>query len=380
MAFDQQEYQKRIKLDNPSFRDGPSSLSALNKLIAANASAAQIKATLQDLPPAKIERYENSLRYLIDFYPGLIPSSEFLIEDHKVMKDGQPVSFQISVGPDHQTHGDLLYGISSSRGLDTYKMGSAGKLAICDNYNNAAEIGTGLAFGRTWQGVGVLDTTPDDVTRIVNSRVTSPEQPCRANEIQPGRFASYARGLLNSRYNPADTLTLPNSRVQKDTQRSPEELKKVLGQVKKKQLMQHHMAHAHFFKAVRRACKGGIAMAATSPEFAATGAKVHFVLDGLGDLASIARKEKFKNCTPITSSELAFCFRYWDTLHGIIHFYVNGEEVKAPWEANWIADDASGNPVKSSKEAWLRYGLYRQLTGRDKKPFPSAWASQSAQA
>ncbi|MCL6272100.1 hypothetical protein M3P05_19440 [Sansalvadorimonas sp. 2012CJ34-2] len=342
MTFSALEFKQRIKHDNPSFREGSSSLSEVSRLI--------------------------------DFYPGLVKPSEFLIEDHKVLKDGQPINFRVSVGPEHEVHGDLLYGINSSRGLEPYKMGDVGKLSICDNYNNAADIGTGLAFGRQWQGNGVLDTTPSNITSWVNMRATRSEQPCRENGIRPGRFAAYAHGLMESRYNPADAWTLPDDRVQKDAQRTPEEIQRVLGQkVKKKELKQHCMAHAHFFKAVRRACKGGIAMAATSPEFAASGARVHFVLDGLGDLATVARKEFFKNCTPITTSELAFCFRYWDKLRDVVHFYLNGIEVKAPWEAQWSANDANGKPVDSGKEAWLRYGLYRDLTGRSMKPFPSGW-------
>ncbi|WP_461537495.1 hypothetical protein [Spongorhabdus nitratireducens] len=376
MAFNQLEYQRRIKQDNPSFREGGSSLGAINKLVARNAPASEVKQALSEMPPHKIQQYQHSIRYLIDFYPGWIDVAEMLAEDHRVMKDGQPVTFQLSVGDEHRAHGDLLYGVHPSRTLDVYKMVNAGKLSICDNYNNAAEIGTGLAFGRTWDGNGLLDTRPEDVARMVTSKAANSDAPCATHDLQPGRFASYARGLMNSRYSPADTLELPDSRVQKDTHHTLDEIRKVNSRAAKKEIKLHHMAHAHFFKAVRRACKGGIAMAASAPEFTATGARVHFLLDGLGDLGKIARKEIFNKCTPITSSELAFCFRYWDRLQHVVRFYLNGIEVKAPWEAEWTANDANNKPVSSNKEAWLRYGWYRKLTARNGKSFPSGWAVQ----
>jgi hypothetical protein len=65
---------------------------------------------------------------------------------------------------------------------------------------------------------------------------------------------------------------------------------------------------------------------------------------------------------PITSSELCFVFRNWDkNLRGVVRFWVNGQEVQAPWLSNWTENDVKGKDVKSGWEAWQRYALKRKV-------------------
>jgi hypothetical protein len=149
--------------------------------------------------------------------------------------------------------------------------------------------------------------------------------------------------------------------------------------------LQHYWAHARMVKAVRRACKGGIALVASLQAYRDNGAKVHFLLDRMGDLGRIARKDFLdtpENDTyvPITTSELCFCFRHWDSvcyrrggetkLKDIVNFYCNGARVFAPWKGEWRRHDCFGVPVFSNPEAWARYGLYRKLVGSDTHGFP----------
>lgn len=379
MTFDLSEFTRRVNQDNPKYRQRASSLNDLVQLIQKKASVAQIKTVLETIPADKVKAYEYSLRYLIDHYPNMVNTLDCKPESHTVIASGTTVGFEACV-QGHDIRGDLLYGVHPARTLSTYKLSDGSKMTICDNYNNAAKIGTGLAFARQWDGTGVLGSTKTDVSKAINRVIDNPAAALTQHDLTNSRFRAYAQGLMQSRYSPADTIDLPDRRVQKDTHKTLEQIKAVNSRANKADLKQHQMAHAHFFKAVRRACKGGIAMVASSPEFVTKGAKVHFLLDGMGDLGKVTRKEFFNTCTPITSSELTFCFRYWDTLKTVVNFYLNGEQVKAPWESNWVANDANGKEVKANKEAWLRYGYYRQLTGRAATPFPSAWATYGATA
>jgi hypothetical protein len=137
------------------------------------------------------------------------------------------------------------------------------------------------------------------------------------------------------------------------------------------------LMHARFVYGVRRACKGGLAMVASDPQYRQANAQVHFILDGLGDLGAVAYKYPLPGkgeYVAITSSELGFCFRYWNDpqfpLSAVVKLYVNGDRVTPPWDANWTKADAVGNNVFSNQEAWLRYGLYRSIVQPGGKAFP----------
>lgn len=267
---------------------------------------------------------------------------------------------------------DLMYGIASARTYPPYQL-PAGRPLQCDDYNNATNIGTGLAFGRQWDGTGLLNMSRQDTLDSIR----------RGGAL--GRVRSdasrqvFVNGLLGSRYNPGNVNNMPNSKIKKDTQQNLAHIQTLHPDSRRGRRLaeQNYWAHARMLKGIRRACKGGIAMVASSPLYQAVHAKVHFVLDGLGDLGVMARKDVLvtkDNYVAITSSELAFCCRYWNDpafpLSQVVKFYVNGARVYAPWEADWTVSDSNGVNVYSNQEAWLRYLYASAQTSVATKTFP----------
>lgn len=336
----------------------------------------EVTYAIRNLDPGAKVKYKKALKYVIFHWPdilfpgtvdplvpngGRIPNKKTFLEYYPTMD--QNTDFV-----------DLMYGVAAARALLPYNLNN-GRVRQADDFNNASNLGTGLAFGRTWQGTGILDTTAqttrDDVVRGV------PQNQLQGfGGMQAQTRNVYARGLLSGRYSPTGVYGLSNEKIRKDAHLNMSTFMQN-NQNRRKQAERHYWAHARFVKAVRRACKGGIAMVASAPEYRQVEAKVHFALDRLGDLGKMARKDKLPNkdeYVAITTSELCFCCRYWEDrefpLSNVVKFYVNGNRVYAPWERNWEENDAEGNPVFSNMEAWRRYMLSRDCVGEGRKAFP----------
>ncbi len=101
-------------------------------------------------------------------------------------------------------------------------------------------------------------------------------------------------------------------------------------------------------------------MAASHSAF--VGNSVHFLLDGL-DMAEVAKKGQRtgsggRTSVSITTSELRYVFRHWNTLKGVVKFYVNFTQVPAPWEEDWTLatiPNCAPNPITAELVEWGNY-------------------------
>jgi hypothetical protein len=335
------------------------------------ASATEVLQEIRKIAVDKRQKYKKSIKYVAFSWPNLVTGVNLVAEGRMLDRlDFQQMFATMNPTTDFV---DLQYGISAARGFAPYKL-SAGRMRFADDFNNASNLGTGAAFQRNWQGYGFLGATSDSVKQVFKTGEKA-DPSGKVRGIAGATRMEYVHSLLGSRYSPTRSLNEPAKKMEKDTQKSLSDMAGIHG---KKEAEAHYWLHARFVKSVRRACKGGIAMVASHPAYRAVDAKVHFVLDGLGDLGKMARKDKLPpdkgGYLAITSSELAFCCRYWNDpefpLSGVVKFYVNGKRVMPPWEADWTVVDATGANVYSNQEAWLRYMLARDLLGVTGKKFP----------
>lgn len=332
----------------------------------------EISLRISRILPAKRQKYKKVIKYVAFHCPAI--SQNIVINAIPNGRIPHKYNFQTfyRTMDTNTDYVDLMYGIAAARGYPPYQL-ATGAAMQCDDYNNASGIGNGLAFSRLWDGSGLLNVTRQEATDSIR----------RGTAL--GRVRSdhsrqvFAHGLLASRYNPVEALDMPKERVLKDTHKNLAHFRASMpnNRTGRRLAEQHYVAHAKMLKGIRRACKGGIAMVASSPLYQAVHAKVHFVLDGLGDLGVMARKDVLANkdnYVAITSSELAFCCRYWNDpafpLSQVVKFYVNGARVYAPWEADWTVPDSNGVNVYSNQEAWLRYRYASIQTLGTAKMFP----------
>lgn len=378
VTFSIAEFDRIAQLCNSSVRFGNSSLDNLRALLTRTSPPVQkqeVSLRISRMSHAKRSKYKKVIKY-VSFHCSAISQNLVL----NAVANGRltnRLNFQsyyatMDAATDYV---DLMYGIAPARSYAPYRL-TVGRPLQCDDFNNASNIGTGVAFQRLWTGAGLLNVTRQDAMDSIRRGVGVNALGDIRNEATRQVFSN---GLLASRYNPADVFTMESNRLLKDTHQDRSVIRSqhpdtILG---RRAADQHYWAHARMLKGIRRACKGGIAMVASSSLYQNVDAKVHFVLDGLGDLGSMARKDSLPNkddYVAITSSELAFCCRYWnDTnypLRNVVKFYVNGNRVHAPWEADWYLNDATGTQVYSNQEAWLRY-LYSHESVSGPKSLPS---------
>jgi hypothetical protein len=380
VKFDSIEF-KRLLGEETSYREKAFTY-ALEKFLSKTtnpvASRDEVIEFLKKIPhDLKLKsKYKKLIKYVVFHWPNMIPLNKVVkmnaimprllgFEDFYATKDG------------NTDFTDLIYGASSGRSKPIYQKGGQPRQA--DHLNNASNLGTGVAFQTTWHGTGLLNASPETV---VNSfRQGQPQSEWKGGVTNNTRNA-YVNGLLGTRYSPENVFKLQNIKVVKDTYLP---LDVIIsrnfnndGIPPRDNVEERFWAHARFIKSVRSACKGGIAMVASSPLYTGINARVHFVLDTLGDLGVRARKDSRNlnekdNFVAITTSELCFCFRYWMNsefpLKEVVFFYVNGLRVHPPWDFDWSITDASGHKVYSNQEAWLRYGLFLEVMG-SAKPFP----------
>lgn len=349
---------------------GSSSLKKLRTLLQRTAPPLQRQEILFELnkvPLPKRTKYKKAIKYLMFHFPNMVPAGDMTASTGLIPNRLDFQAYYATMDPATE-YVDLMYGISMARTYAPYQLQN-GRVGQADDFNNASNIGTGLAFQRQWPGFGTLDATPDSTRQDVLRGA-----PNRGQVRSDFARSAHINGLLGTRYSPTSVYATPTSHLTKDAHKSRADMVGMHG----RNADSHFWAHARFVKAVRRACKGGIAMVASSPLYTNVNAKIHFVLDGLGDLGMIARKDPLPNkgdYVAITTSELCFCCRYWDDpqypLRDVVKFYVDGARVYAPWEADWTINDALNNSVISNQEAWKRYQLCRDVLVPQGKQFPA---------
>lgn len=319
------------------------------------------------ISPEKRQKYRKVIDYIAFHYPDLIPGGDI----EAVLDPAADFGTTFAQEYAQMLPGDfmdLLYGAAVARAGAPY-VGQGAR--ICDDLNNTAKIGNGVAFDRQWSGRGALGTTTARAETVIEDSIANPGvlAPHRPPILQGTRQA-HVTSLMASRLNPVTALEMDTARLRKDRQVSADRVQRMneIENPRDRRIERHLWAHARMVKSVRRACKGGIAMVASLSGYTAVNAKVHFVLDRLGDLGRVAMKQPLADDSEflaITTSELVFCHRYWKStefpLSNVVKFYVNGRRVTAPWDGDWRMNDYRGEPVVSNQEAWRRYELARGM-------------------
>ena len=179
------------------------------------------------------------------------------------------------------------------------------------------------------------------------------------------RMRAYAAGIQQSRFSPATVFNEEEQKLQAEGyQPNHFGSDKFFKTSHKKE---QALAQNRNYLAIRRACKFGIGLVATDPQF--QHAKVHFILDGL-DMAEVANKATrtsasalgpAKVAVSITVSELRYVFRNWGRLSGKVVLYVNLLPVAAPWVQDWGPLQCAGAlpDIRARKDLWDAYGAAR---------------------
>ncbi|MEM6488697.1 MAG: hypothetical protein AAF677_10610 [Pseudomonadota bacterium] len=334
---------------------------------------AVIRPLLEGISAGKADKYREALKYFAFEYPNAVPGNH--IHQGNANLPGLP-DFQTTFyggNYDPLTNGDLIYGRSQPhvgrdsdcylppRGANPNNHNRSGPWKL-DNFNNAAGIGTGDAFKQHWSGYSMGRINARDLRQRAYRDYNTANfgQQNRPAFVQ-AQYQAYLDGMFASKFSPTSVVGLNQSYLDKhDIRKTPQQMTVVNSRISTQRAAKEH---AKFYRAIRRVCKGGIAMAATSAAF--VNAHVHFCLDGLGDLGNIPLKRHLGGSLPITSSELAFTCRHWNRLHNKVYFWLNGRRVHPPWERNWSELDSTGQRVRAQQETWLRYMLYRRLAQRN---------------
>ena len=241
------------------------------------------------------------------------------------------------------SRGDLVYGIHSARTIALRTIDSIQNYRwyYADAYNNHYGIGYGDAFAET--STQRKNTEKQELVNQHMSGKNSDVALASSNADSPAFARAYYQGIRNSRYAPTKVFDYRHNQLVAESRRT--------------------LADAQKAKAVRKACKFGIGMVSSLPPFSTNQAKIHFILDGLGDLGDIAQKKALtsvgRTYVPITSSELAFVYRFWSQLRNTVKFYVNQKEVVAPWLTNWTLTGNDGATVQANYQEWQEYGKRR---------------------
>ncbi|WP_147426633.1 hypothetical protein [Trinickia fusca] len=361
------EFRLRVEIEGgKDFRWLTSSMNGIHQLIKDGASGETVRRALGKLPAGKAVKYEKSIKYLIFNYPGVVDSyhaTGAMIgrpvsgRGFKDVFNENRLSRQVPDGV-----GDMVYGLAPARSLDIYagKREGGSPYFYCDDFNGAIGVATRGVFNFNKENGWDLSVKPGDIVENIN-RAALDAKNLSEWGISREAMGAYAGQLAAGRYSPARSLSDKPNKLSREL---PEPLPRggLNGQDP------NLLMHARYSKAIRRACKHGIAMVARSELFRSHGCRVHFILDMLGDLGNIPMKlapeRTGGNYVPITYSELSFCFRYWRDVRECVRFFVAGQEVNAPWESNWRLIDATGKPVFANQEAWRRYALYREICRR----------------
>lgn len=262
------------------------------------------------------------------------------------------------------TKGDIIYGKQKARTeYQRYMLPDqldfvTKDWAYFDNYNE----NFGISKLQNYQ-----TDSPDGLEKSIHD----------APKIKPGTPDLPAK-LLGSRLSPVsvfDKTRTPQDRLAREKQDSVFNSKKGTSTPRPEP---EALASARYMLALRRACKFGIAFVATNDAFLSQGAKIRFLLDGLDmgkvatketlnrkgevllrDLGSLGRETIDSIYVPITTSELRYTFRHWDELQKVVYFYVAGNSVEPPWQADYTTTDCFSRQFTSCQGAWAKYGVQR---------------------
>jgi hypothetical protein len=256
VAFNVQQFETLVEqAASFSFRWKTSSMRALRDLANANATGAAMRQALTLVPQDRAVNYQEALKYLVYHYPGVIPPTDvvavgnpqtgatfaewvrFLNDFRRIRNDPDDVPESV---------GDVVYGADHGRTQAPY---TGMNMMIMDNFNNAANIGTGFAFNRMWNMLGTLDADALSVRQTVTNSVQN------QNAIGQQAMQQYYKGLTNSRYNPELVMGLSKDKLSKDRHKNTTQFQTHFQNDKKnrKKAEDHSVMHARMVKAVRRA-------------------------------------------------------------------------------------------------------------------------------
>src|SRR5688572_1964198 len=197
-----------------------SSLRELRTVIARRppVAADTLLAEIRKLPAEKRAKYKSALKYIIFSWPNLIPASAMQSVAGGAMpsrKDFQQMFATMNGATDFV---DLMYGINSARGLQPYTL-TNGRARFADDFNNASNLGTGLAFERSWNGVGTLAATPKKVAASFARGDLE-----TATTIQPATRMEFVSAMNRSRYAPVRSFKDTKKKLATDTHQPMEKM------------------------------------------------------------------------------------------------------------------------------------------------------------
>lgn len=206
--------------------------------------------------------------------------------------------------------GDIIYGVDDDRQKYAPRVSASasGSWYLMDQYNNA------LLPGQKQFGKGGYQRAPD-IEKTAENKVKESKNPAAADYLNYQKTATHsalALSQLDKRYDG----------------------KEPSGVDPRYSLM------------IRRACKHGIEFV-LRPE---SQSHLHFVLDALANdnFQKVQLKVIEHGYTSYTYSELRYVYRNWEKFEatGRIHFYINFEEVAAPWRVKAWKLQNEANPTK----------------------------------
>lgn len=265
--------------------------------------------------------------------------------------------------------GDVAYGMTTPREtnlksqLDEGRLTLSGHLSTADLFNNYFGL-----VDRAWTGIDPSASDAKvredlsaameidlDRTRAAAQDDTRPEKAESARRNLP-LLTAYKAFMLDPT-NPNNLVKAYRARPEERNTNAP--LKRSVEGFIFKQKDEESENKARAYKVIRRACKAGLKMIHEVEPWKSNGAKVHFELKGMGDLALIARGAPIRQKSgraayvPITSTELRYAYDN-RTNFTKVHYYIGAKEVHPPWSGTWTEADG----VTAAADVWNagRYG------------------------
>ncbi|HEX8789709.1 MAG TPA: hypothetical protein VF765_02075 [Polyangiaceae bacterium] len=306
-----------------SFNAKNSSMRHVVTLVEKGLRPVDVQVALDAVPDDKLKKYSRAIEYLRVHYPLPRPAITPI-----------PAGSAIELTFDG-SRGDLFYGLVEPRSYYAGRVQRMNPRAYAsvyaaDDYNNFIGVPRGAFSDAQLQR---------RQQQLHGQAPGGPRNPGFNLEL----FDAYYETLQGARFHPKNVRSLPQEKLAKEKGGDD-------------------FAARQTNKAIRRACKCGINMVATHPRFVNNGAKIHFLLDGMGELSNIAQKLGLRGrdwvaggSVPITTSELCYCFRQWNLVQRSVWFYVNYQRVQPPWVQNWTLSDFNGREVKAGYQSWQHY-------------------------
>jgi hypothetical protein len=208
--------------------------------------------------------------------------------------------------------GDIIYGVDDDRQKYAPRVSASASASwyLMDQYNNA------LLPGQNQFGKGRYPKNPD-IEKTAENKVKESKNPTAEDYLKYQKTAAHSALDLSQ-----------------------------LG--KKYDGKEPSNVDPRYSLMIRRACKHGIEFV-LRPE---SQSHLHFVLDALVDdnFQKVQLKVIEYGYTSYTYSELRYVYRNWEKFEatGRVHFYINFEEVAAPWAVKAWKLQNEANPAKRS--------------------------------